>query len=1079
MTRWKLLARNLRYFALPNLAVMAGVAVASAVLSGALLVGDSMRGSLRELADRRLGPVSHALMSPQFFPEDLADRLRAQLGDEPVAAGISLRGSARGSDSRASRLQLFAAERWVDIKPGEAIVSSPVANDLGTSAQMRITTSMAGAVPGESIMARRSSAEVTAGLRVSAKRLAKGEQFPGAFSLTTGQRPPRNVWMNLRELQGSIDQHGRVNMLLAGSADISPRHCEQLNSALRCVVELNDFGLSLRPGGNGESVLQSDSTYLPPYVEEAAQVAARQIGIPLRRVLVYLVNDVSYAARDSSIHYAVVAGVDELDGESIGDDEVIVNAWAANQLGAQIGDEIHLEYYQREPGGDLRQVKAPRPFHVSRIIPMAGLGAEPSLTPEYPGLTDAGSVADWDPPDGLHIDKAKVTPADEAYWDEHRAAPKLFVSLQTAQTLWGESFGRLTSIRIPADRADEFARALRQTIDPAQAGLFFRPVKSQQISAASGSTDFAGLFIGFSFFIIISAALLVAMLMRLNLEQRSPQFGLLAALGFEPRTIARLMLAEGVTIAIFGSALGTAGGLGYAWLMLAGLRSWWVNAIGTTALSLHVSANTLLIGFTAAVAIAVAAVLWTTRGITRLSAAGLLGGVDPAGPPQNQAAHVARGIGYTAIAAGALLILAGAADSTYAILGVAGGAALLVGVIVVTHACWLRPVARVPEKWSIGDLARRSAGRKRSRSTTTIALVAFASFVLVIVAAMKQQRPANTHDRASGTGGFQLTMQTDVPLTADLNSVAGRELLGVRRPDDAAWNSCRFVQFRRHAGDDVSCLNIARPISPTIIGVPQSLVERGGFAQDGNPRIALNGVEHDVVPMIADSETAQYILKLAIGDELPYVDPQGRGWRLKLVQTLSHSIFQGELLVSNADYKRMFPADSGYGLTLIEAPEEQLPAVRAMLNEELADFGPAIESTAELLVRFQQVANTYLSTFQTLGLLGLALGTLGLAVVLLRSLLERRRELAMLSAIGFTPALRLRLLISENLRLLVLGLLIGACCAIAVVLPSERAINLAQMAVTLAAVLVAGILTLLLAGWHGRRWITAADLRRE
>ena len=48
---------------------------------------------------------------------------------------------------------------------------------------------------------------------------------------------------------------------------------------------------------------------------------------------------------------------------------------------------------------------------------MEGLGADPTLTPEYKGLTDADSVSDWDPPEGVEIDKSKVTKADEAYWE--------------------------------------------------------------------------------------------------------------------------------------------------------------------------------------------------------------------------------------------------------------------------------------------------------------------------------------------------------------------------------------------------------------------------------------------------------------------------------------------------------------------------------------------------------------------------------------------------------------------------------------------------------------------------------------
>src|SRR5688572_23611717 len=74
-SRFKLLLRNLRFFRAANLAVVAGMAVATAVLTGALMVGDSVRGSLRNLAERRLGFVDHALISPRFLEQSLAKRL--------------------------------------------------------------------------------------------------------------------------------------------------------------------------------------------------------------------------------------------------------------------------------------------------------------------------------------------------------------------------------------------------------------------------------------------------------------------------------------------------------------------------------------------------------------------------------------------------------------------------------------------------------------------------------------------------------------------------------------------------------------------------------------------------------------------------------------------------------------------------------------------------------------------------------------------------------------------------------------------------------------------------------------------
>jgi ABC-type antimicrobial peptide transport system permease subunit len=76
-----------------------------------------------------------------------------------------------------------------------------------------------------------------------------------------------------------------------------------------------------------------------------------------------------------------------------------------------------------------------------------------------------------------------------------------------------------------------------------------------------------------------------------------------------------------------------------------------------------------------------------------------------------------------------------------------------------------------------------------------------------------------------------------------------------------------------------------------------------------------------------------------------------------------------------------------------------------------------------------------MAAFQTLGGLGLMLGTLGLAAVLLRNILERRGELALFRAIGFRDTAIAWMVLSETGTLLWAGLLTGTACALIAVLP--------------------------------------------
>jgi ABC-type lipoprotein release transport system permease subunit len=872
---------------------------------------------------------------------------------------------------------------------------------------------------------------------------------------------------------------------------------QELNRRLREVVTLADYGLSITPGGNGEAVLGSRSTYIDSPVLRAADSAAAALNVPLRRASVYLVNKLETTNRNDArpIHYTVVAGIGDIDGKPLGENEIALNQWTADRMGARVGDSVRLAYYQRQPNGDLAEVTSDRAgvgaaFRVARILPMAGLGADPSLTPEYKGLTDADSVSDWDPPQGVHIDKSLVTKEDEVYWDQYRAAPKAFVSFEAARKLWGGAYGDVTSLRVPADRADAFRDELMKHIDPASMGLAFRPVRAEQLAAASGSTDFAMLFVGFSFFLIAASALLVAMLFRLNIEQRARQVGLLGALGFAPRQLRRLALGEGMLLALIGGVIGLAGAVGYTWLMVTGLRTWWVDAVGTTAMRLHVEPMTLVIGLLSSLFVALLAILWAVWNVGRTEAARLLAGGWHAdtSAARPRGGRVSKTLGIVAGAAGLLMLtlgIAGLMDSRTAFLG--GGSLLLVACLALA-AAFLRPrrhEGRAAQALSVQWLGVLNARRNTARSVLSIGLIAFAAFTLVTVASMREGPPDDTHEKASGAGGYGLILQADIPLLGDLGSKGGRDLLGVDPADAPIWGRVNFTSMRTWAGQDISCLNLTRPNSPTILAVPHSMVERGGFAEaPGSPLAKLEQpIQNDEVPVITDAETAQYILKLGVGDTMPVTDQLGVPRKLKLVGTLSHSIFQSQMLMSEENFLRLFPSQSGYSTVLIEVGPGDEDEVRRLLSGNLGDYAVTVDRTADRLAAYAQVKNTYLSTFQTLGSLGLMLGTIGLAVVLLRNLVERRAELALLAAIGFRPGSRLRLVLAENAFLLVLGLLVGCGCALLGVLPTilsgGRTVNLTALAATLAAVLGIGLGALTLAVWFGQRQVSSADLRAE
>ena len=100
-----------------------------------------------------------------------------------------------------------------------------------------------------------------------------------------------------------------------------------------------------------------------------------------------------------------------------------------------------------------------------------------------------------------------------------------------------------------------------------------------------------------------------------------------------------------------------------------------------------------------------------------------------------------------------------------------------------------------------------------------------------------------------------------------------------------------------------------------------------------------------------------------------------------------------------------------------------------------ADAAPEVTAAAERIARLQGVQNTFLGAFQALGALGLLLGTAGVAAVQAQGVVERRGQLALLRAVGFTPARLRGLLVLETLWTVGLGLAAGTAAGLLAVMP--------------------------------------------
>ncbi|HXU36710.1 MAG TPA: FtsX-like permease family protein [Blastocatellia bacterium] len=1118
-----LLSRNLSYYWRSNLAVVLGVATAVAVLSGALLVGDSVRGSLRDLFVQRLGRTDHIVVSTSFFREKLSDELQADPRFARAFSGacplIALNGLVTDEQSRrrASGVQVYGVDdrfwKFHSREPvkapseREVLLSPDLAREMGTGARQSILLRIEkpSAIPAGSLHGRKDDLGRT--IRLTSRETLTASDL-GEFSIRPSQGPVRAIFVSLARLQKDLEQAGKVNTILLSEGSHDNNRNDKpvlIAQVLRDKFALEDLGLKLRVLDQNRGIaLESDTAIITDELYALSRNAASRAGLRVLPILSYLANSIRIDDRD--IPYSLVTAINsesfelmrrsDLKGLAHGDVDqslppILLNSWAAGDLKARLGDVVTLEYYLWKDEGLLSTHTAR--FQLAGIVPM-NQADDRDYVPDYPGITTTQNISDWDPP--FPVDLKRVRPQDEQYWHQYRTAPKAFIPLEAGQQLWQSRYGKLTSLRLvgsagkdPATYLESFKQSLRATLDPVTNGFSINPVRLEGLEASRGATDFGEYFVYFSFFLVASALLLASLFFKLGVEQRLREIGTLRAIGFPAALVRSLFLREGLVLATFGSILGMIGAVGYGELMMYGLRTWWVDAVGTTNLRLHVSALSLLLGGAGGIVIAGLCIAWTLRRLASSSPRSLLTGsldaamqstrpgskfvVRPSGgslyadvavsddyklPPEGRTTNRHVRLRKSPYLFSIVFAVSGVAVLIFALLkwigqtgGFFGAGTLLLAASLFYEYGWLTRRVRNTISgngwWSVSRLGFRNATYRPGRSVLCIALIASASFIIVAVDAFKQDKPASSLNKKSGSGGFPLMAESLLPLYHDPNTPEGREALNIIAQSGFDPASVSFTRFRVRPGDDTSCLNLYQPRNPRILGAGDDFIHSGRFSfseslaegkeETENPWILLDRELPDgAVPVFADANSMTYVLHRKLGDEIVVNQSNGESAKLRLVGALDGSIFQGELLMSETNFLRLFPDQGGYGFFLLEAAPEASSVAEGVLEEQLSDFGFDVVTTTERLASFHRVENTYLTTFQTLGGLGLILGTLGLATVLLRNVIERRRELALLRAMGYNSGHFELMVITENAFLVCCGLVTGVACAMLAIAPA-------------------------------------------
>lgn len=1025
-----------------------GVAISGAVLTGALLVGDSVEYSLNRIVEQRLGKITHVLKAgDRYFTLNLAEKVGKSL-QVPVSSLLLQEGSAvaDGGQKRLNHVQVIGVDEGFDRMAGadgffsslsgdSILISRNLSNrlDLSTGDEVLLRIQRASLIPPNAPFV--SDAESVVTLRASIQGVVDEDRM-GRFNLKVSQTAPFNIFLSRTRLEDLMDFEGMVNVMLIQAPE--NLDVDRIRSAINEEFSAADAGLKLSVREELEQLeVSSDRVFIDDILSEPLREAASRS----EAILTYFVNQFQFSGKVCPYSFVSTLPNDELKNH-----EVIINQWLADDLGIGVGDKLGMSYFVVGPLRELEESSTE--FVVKAIVPMKGRYGDAQLMPDLPGLSDAGNCRDWDT--GVPISLESIRDTDEDYWDDYGGIPKAFIAVSKGEEMWQNRFGTYTSFRYDVGESDQTSlqnalvsleAELMELIDPSMLGFTLEASQESGYEAAGNGVDFSELFGGLSFFLLVAGILLTILLFLLNLESRESQLQTLVVLGIPVKISRRIMLTESMVVAGAGAVAGLLLSVFYNRLVFAALNGVWKDVVRTDMMHMEVRISTLITGLLITLVVAFFALYFPlNKKLKKHYPVARQGnrGTDPRAKGnfwRKSSGWISMGSGIIALGLiGSQLIRLEVVN--VGVFFVAGGL-LLISALFFFLSYLARAESTVDAGISLGILSQKNARRNRTRSMSIVFLFAMGAFLVISTGSNRKDLFANSEDPSSGTGGFLYYAESTVPVLRHLDDPAVRYEFGLEA-------NVEFVQFRKADGDDASCLNLNKIVNPQVLGVDPSklsnrfaFVTRSEYLDEMEPWTSLQQeLPGGLIPAIADETVIKWGLGLKVGDTLHYTNSNGGTMDLLLIGGLAPSIFQGNVLISNERFLEQFPASSGTSVFLVEGQTADTAVIQSELARGFRDLGWDMQLTSTRLSEFNSVTNAYLSIFMVMGALGLLLGTFGLVVVLSRSIQERKQEIAMLRAVGYGKNKIRKLVVSEYLILLTVGIGTGFFTAIIATLPS-------------------------------------------
>jgi putative ABC transport system permease protein len=536
-------------------------------------------------------------------------------------------------------------------------------------------------------------------------------------------------------------------------------------------------------------------------------------------------------------------------------------------------------------------------------------------------------------------------------------------------------------------------------------------VRKDTANAVQAALSFVNYFLlAFGLIALLVGTFIIYNTFSMIVAQRLRELALLRAIGASRRQVSRSVLFEASIIGFIGAALGLAGGVGLAYGLAA-----FLDAIGSGLPSggLVVSARTVIVALVVGIGVTLISAYTPARRAAKIPpVAAMRAEFASTGSLRVRTliGAIVFGIGVLAAIAGATAKNAGPGASFVGLGLLFCGAGVLL--LSPKLAQWVIGVVSIIVRpfGAMGRLARTNAVRNPRRTAAT----AFALTVGLLLVSAIGVVGAST--KASTSALIDTSVKADLVITGTDNnelpptaSVAASKVGGIAK-FVSIYDVAPTIDGNNVSGDavegDLSSVFTLKALQGSVDTSGSNLVVSNGFADSHDWRL---------------------------GQQKTLVQPGGGRRTVTITGIYADNQLFSSWLVSDATLQALEPADQiTQEAALVRAtPGTNLSALQANLQNAVDPFYIAqVQTRDQYEAQQAEQVNSLLNVLY--GLLGLAIviSILGIINTLALSVVERRREIGMLRAIGAQRRQVRRAIRLESLLIAIFGAILGLALGI-------------------------------------------------